>query len=309
MIDKKAVTVGTRWPFERTALGFTLIEVIVSIVIIAALIGMILPAVAASREASRRASCQNNLKQLAIAFQTHHDQHGFFPSGGGEWYTPPTYVNGIPLVGKEQQGGWGFQVLPFIEAQNVWSGGQAASDFDRQLVSIATANSVFFCPTRRAPQTVTYAEPEWQGISYLNSQVATHALCDYAAANEQGTGVVRQYDPVRIALVTDGTASTLLLGDKRLNLNWLGQHPKDDNEGYTAGFDQDTIRRTDLPPAADFRGTDPTGQNLFGSSHPTGINAVFIDGSVHFLRFTIAPQVFGALGNIQDGQIVSGSDY
>ena len=192
----------------------------------------------------------------------------------------------------------------------MWTGGQATTDFDRDLVSIATASSVFFCPTRRPPQTVTYAEPEWQGIIYLNGQVATHALCDYAAANEQGTGVVRQYDPVTIAQVTDGTANTLLLGDKRLNLNWLGLHPKDDNEGYTAGFDQDTIRRTDLPPAPDFRGPDPTGQKLFGSSHPTGINAAFVDGSVHFLRFTIAPQVFDALGNIEDGgRIISGNDY
>ena len=155
---------------------------------------------------------------------------------------------------------------------------------------------------------MTYSEPEWQGIVYLNGQLATHALCDYAAANQQGTGVVRQYTPVKIAEVTDGTASTMLLGDKRLNLNQLGQHPKDDNEGYTAGFDQDTIRRTDLPPAPDHRGTDPTGANLFGSSHPSGINALFVDGSVHFLRYSIAG-VFDALGNMQDGRIVSGTDY
>ena len=108
--------------------------------------------------------------------------------------------------------------------------------------------------------------------------------------------MVRQYRPVKIAEVTDGTANTLLLGDKRLNLSQLGQHPKDDNEGYTAGFDQDTIRRTDLPPAADFRGPDPTGQNLFGSSHPAGMNAAFVDGSVHFLSFTISPRVLRRTG-------------
>jgi len=293
----------------RRGSGFTLIEVLVVIALIGVLVGMILPAVQGSREASRRLGCQNNLKQLGIAFQNHHDQHGFFPSGGWEWFTPPTYANGTPLVGADQQGGWGFQVLPFLEAQNAWTGGQAATDFDRDLVAIATAGSVFFCPTRRAPQTVTYAEAEWQGIIYLNGQVATHALCDYAAANEQGTGVVRQFNPVRIAQVTDGTANTLLIGDKRLNLNQLGQAPKDDNEGYTAGFDQDTIRRTDITPAPDHRGIDPTGQNRFGSSHPAGINALFVDGSVHFLRFTIAPKVFDALGNMQDGVIISGDAY
>ena len=301
--------VRTTRPLNGRAPAFTLIEVLVVIAIIGAIVAMIIPAVQAAREASRRASCQNNLRQFGIAFQNHHDQHGFFPSGGWEWYTPPTYANGTPLVGPDQEAGWGFQVLPFIEGQATWNGGQAATDFDRDLVSIASAKSVFFCPTRRAPQTVTYAEPEWQGIIYLNGQVATHALCDYAAANEQGTGVVRQYLPVKIAEVVDGAANTLLLGDKRLNLNQLGQHPKDDNEGFTAGFDQDTIRRTDLPPAPDHRGADPTGQNLFGSSHPTGINALFVDGSVHFLRYTIASQIFDALGNMNDGRIVSGNDY
>jgi prepilin-type processing-associated H-X9-DG protein len=156
---------------------------------------------------------------------------------------------------------------------------------------------------------VIYAEPPWQGITYLDSQREAHALCDYAAANEQGTGAVRQYDPVRIAEIRDGTASVLLLGDKRLNLNQLGLAPKDDNEGYTAGFDQDSIRRTDVPPLPDHRGADPTGQNRFGSSHAGGINAVFGDGSVHFLRFGIAPQVFQALGDRSDGRIVQSSDY
>ena len=168
---------------HRLSSGFTLIEVLVVIAIIGVLVGLIIPAVQASREASRRVSCQNNLKQFGVAFQNHHDQHGYFPSGGWEWYTPPTYLNGIPLVGDEQQGGWGFQVLPFLEAQDVWTGGQATTDFDRELVAIATARSIFFCPTRRAPQTVTYSEPAWQGIVYLDGQVATHALCDYAAAN------------------------------------------------------------------------------------------------------------------------------
>jgi len=293
----------------RHGSGFTLIELLVVIVIIGVLVGLILPAVQASRESGRRLSCQNNLKQLGVAFAHHHQQYGFFPSGGWEWYTPPNYAYGVPQIGAGQQGGWGFQILPFLEATNTWMGGAATTDYDRTLIAIATAAPAFFCPSRRAPQTVTYSEPPWEGISYLNGQTATHALCDYAAANLEGTGSVRQYNPVRIAEITDGTSNVLLLGDKRLNLNMLGQCPKDDNEGYTAGFDQDTIRRTDVPPAPDHRGTDPTGQELFGSSHPGGINSVFADGSVHFLRYSIAPGVFYGLGNKQDGRIVSANDY
>jgi prepilin-type N-terminal cleavage/methylation domain-containing protein/prepilin-type processing-associated H-X9-DG protein len=295
-------------PGERTQ-GFTLIELLVVIAIIAILMGLLLPAVQASREAGRRVSCQNNLKQFGLAFQGHHDQHGFLPSGGWDWYTPPSYSDGVPLIGADQEGGWGFQILPFMEAGNVWAGGQAKTDFDRALVAIATPNSAFYCPSRRAPTTVTYSEPTWQGISYLNEQTATHGLSDYAASNDKGTGVVRRYDPLRLADVTDGTSNTLLIGDKRLNLAQLGQHPKDDNEGYTAGFDQDTVRRTDLPPAPDHRGSEPTGENRFGSSHPGGINAVFVDGSVHFIKFSINPQVFDSLGKRGDGRVMQGTDY
>jgi prepilin-type N-terminal cleavage/methylation domain-containing protein/prepilin-type processing-associated H-X9-DG protein len=284
--------------------GFTLIELLVVIAIIAVLIGLLLPAVQKTRESAANIQCKNNLKQIGLAFQTHHDALLYFPTGGWDWSTPPTYVNGVPAVGAAQQAGWGFQILPYLEQTNVWNGGGAGTDMDRALVAMATPVKTFFCPVRRQPQTVSYSYP-----GYLGGITATHALCDYAASNLDNTGVVRQYQPTRMATIKDGTSNTCEVGDKRLNLTNLGQPQADDNEGYTCGWNEDTVRLTSQPPQPDFLG-DPSlyGGKLFGSSHPSRFNMVFADGSVHSISYSVNPATFKALGDVADGQVINLDD-
>jgi len=90
---------------------------------------------------------------------------------------------------------------------------------------------------------VTYSDP-----LYLGGISIKHALGDYAASNTEGIGAVRRYKPCRMAEITDGTSHTMVLGDKRLNRTPLGKWQEDDNEGYTAGWDEDTIRSAVLAP-------------------------------------------------------------
>jgi prepilin-type N-terminal cleavage/methylation domain-containing protein/prepilin-type processing-associated H-X9-DG protein len=286
--------------------GFTLVELLVVIAIIAVLMGLLLPAVQKVREAASRIRCVNNLKQIGLAFHDHQSTLGYFPSGGWYAYTPPTYLNGQPLVGRAQQAGWGFQILPYVEADNAWRGGGATTDVQRDLVAIGSANPVFFCPSRRGPQTVTYGD---NYVPPLTGGKITHALCDYAASNKEGTGAVRQFDPVRITDITDGTSNTFLVGEKRMNRAFLGQKQPDDNQGYTCGFNYDTVRKTSLPPAPDYSAPVGDGGGLFGSSHTGLVNFVFADGSVHPISYSISPKVFKYLGQKDDGQVIPGSSF
>src|SRR5687768_13415660 len=91
----------------RRRQGFTLVELLVVIAIIGILVALLLPAVRAAREAARRMSCGNNVKQLGLAFHNYHDTYKSFPMA---WY-----VTGPNRAPQWNAGSWGRHLLPFIE--------------------------------------------------------------------------------------------------------------------------------------------------------------------------------------------------
>ena len=136
--------------------AFTLVELLVVIAIIGILVALLLPAIQAAREAARRTQCSNQLKQLAIAFHNHHDTHRHLPTGGWswQWLGYPDYG-----FGKEQPGGWMYNILPFIEQQNLHDIGRGATGAARNEATRQRVQSPFegmTCPSRRGTNVYSY---------------------------------------------------------------------------------------------------------------------------------------------------------
>ena len=292
--------------------AFTLVELLVVIAIIGILVALLLPAIQSAREASRRTTCSNHLRQLALAFHTHHSAHRFFPSAGGpDWQWHMTYIRGRPAVAPLQHGGWGFQILPYIESQGVWEGGGGKTDMDKSIVAISTPDPLFFCPSRRTPEVV--AAGDWYAFPSNSGRTFGHAKNDYAASShdaankpfDRGVGVVTQMIPRKEKDVKDGLTHTLLLAEKRMNIAHLGKMQAHDNEGYTCGWNHDIMRYTEREPLPDFRGTfGDLGGDRFGGPHDGVFAAVMADTSIQFLSYDISLTTFSRLGHRADGKVV-----
>jgi prepilin-type N-terminal cleavage/methylation domain-containing protein len=133
--------------------GFTLVELLVVIAIIAVLIGLLLPAVQAARDAARRMSCKNNLKQLALATLNFESANRRFPSGGWGFQWPGF----SDLGGKNgQPGGWNFAILPFMEQNSLHAMGQfnsAAAQLNTDLRKrMQSPVTLLNCPSRRGAE-------------------------------------------------------------------------------------------------------------------------------------------------------------
>jgi prepilin-type processing-associated H-X9-DG protein len=291
---------------------------LVVIGIIAVLIGLLLPAVQKVRAAAARIQCANNLKQIGLACHQHHDTYGMFPPG---WvYAPFTVPQGQILEGGA--GTFTF-LLPFLEQEALaskyrWD--KRAQGPENQPVA-TTQLKIFQCPSAEPDRWVTIVEDpgnyyyggrgacgDYAGVREIHTSLVALGLVD-PAANYQG--VLTQNHLTRLVEITDGTSQTILVTE-------CAGRPKVWRAGrvvpgiYTTGgvwvsgtliFGQGSSYDGTTKPGP--CAINCTNEREVYSFHPGGANAVFADGSVHFLEAGMDIRIFARLVTRAGGEVVS----
>ena len=120
--------------------GFTLVELLVVIAIIAVLVGLLLPAVQAAREAARRIQCQNNLKQIGLALHNYHSAFDRFP---------PSALVDLSVSSTGNNGSWSVhgRILPYLEQGNLFERVDLSIAWDGQTAIDNMKVPGFGCPS------------------------------------------------------------------------------------------------------------------------------------------------------------------
>jgi prepilin-type N-terminal cleavage/methylation domain-containing protein len=169
----------------RMRAGFTLIELLVVIAVVGMILALSLPAIQAAREAARRTSCKNNIKQLALAAINHHETHGHFPTGGWGWFWVGDADRGY---GKDQPGGWIYNILAYCDEgplHDLPSDGLPNELTRNQRLGAArviqSPLSIVNCPSRRPSKLYYLTANEGGSIGFYNSITPNSAgRSDYA---------------------------------------------------------------------------------------------------------------------------------
>ena len=316
---------------SKTRRGFTLIELLVVIAIIAVLIGLLLPAVQKVRAAAARIQCSNNLKQLGLAMHNYHDTQGTFP---------PAYINkgAYGTSGFSFTHGWAPFLLPYIEKQPLWNlyrWNYPLFAPENQPV-VATPLKDFQCPS--APEQSRYMTdigpfPVFHtkgacgdytialGVDPVLAQRGwVDPVPDYRGTltNTPTPALGLSPKPIgtRFGDITDGTSNTILITeDSGRPRRWFAGRAGPDQA--LEGGPWDHFKGPVILQGSTIDGTAKPGPCALNCSndqevyafHTGGANAVFADGSVHFLKVGMDIRIMARLITRAGGEVVPDSDF
>jgi prepilin-type N-terminal cleavage/methylation domain-containing protein len=290
--------------------GFTLVEVLVVIAILAVMMALFLPAVQKARESANLLGCKNNLKQIGLAMQSYHDTMGSFPVG---YYDPTPW----PQLDNGPGWGWGAFLLPFLEEDNLYR----RINFKRDVGDPAHAQvrttflKVFSCPSENLRAIFTVADG---GSRSWDLACSSYVACngndgvdDFTTPPHTGA-FIRGTRGFRAADITDGLSNTLFVGDRTSRLSystWIGG-PTGALNPFLMAPGNFGAEVTLLMCHAGTTGPNTPGvfdADSTSSPHRIGVPFLFGDGSVHFLANGIDINTWMALATRAGGE--TAGDY
>lgn len=202
--------------------GFTLVELLVVIAIIGILVALLLPAVQAAREAARRMSCSNNVKQIGLALHNYHDTYKKFPSAVYDQYS----INGSNAGGRNYWAGASIHtmLLPFVEQRAIYDQWNFTWRFYEGPNNTTRLSRIpgFICPSSRKWNGVdqgnnNYMASMGSNIGWFTGMANQNGVFNYGNA-PGGIPVApatnwRVTNEKSTADITDGTSNTIMLGE------------------------------------------------------------------------------------------------
>ncbi len=325
---------------RATNQGFTLVELLVVIAIIGILVALLLPAVQAAREAGRRASCSNNLKQIGIALHNYHDTNKRFPSACRSHQTASNWAYGHS---------WAVAILPFVEANTLFDKFDLAGVSSPHTGLIYTGNNehngnlvsgvvlpYLQCPSSPLPEMVMLGGAVPAAGAHSPCYTAITGAADHGTAvtknggQHQARGIQSQGGalvPHRFngfQSITDGTSNVVVIGEQSDHCRDVSGARIDCRSDYGHSFTMGTVPEAYTSDDRWFNSTtvryavnhkswnsSGVGDEYYGcnrpiqSAHPGGAQAALADGSVRLLNQNLDLQTFYNLSNRDDGKTIS----
>ena len=318
--------------------GFSLIEMLVSSAVVGVLVSMLLPAVQNAREAARRASCANNLRQIGIALHGYHETNGTFPIGA-----------------RSQRGvgpSWMVGLLPYFQQDQIYhqfdmnssSNGLPSLPPPFGSTNGARLSGISFdvlrCPSSPLPRmqvnfSIRHQAPSYVGISGSSSdngfpakRVSQCCVADGMQGHLSADGVLVPNAAVQNSDVSDGLSHTLVVGEAsnysyHSNGNACRTDPSYPNSWITGTsgngtppYYEGSVPLIARPPAWNLTTLryPPNSKynqpgvhenhgpnNPLSSAHAAGVQTLLLDGSVHFLSDSIYMDTLYQMGMRDDG--------